>query len=59
MSGKRFRQVELITSLDELEKCEWVTMNGRLYRTSRWSSFQLMMAEGYVKRGLVYAGIRT
>jgi len=58
-SGKRkIRQGELITSLDQLAKCDWVIVRGKPLNRGWWRGWQLSMAIAYIEQQVLYEGIR-
>ena len=58
-SGKRrIRQGELITSLDQLMKCEWVMVGGKPVARGWWLNWQLRMVMNYIQHQAIYEGIR-
>jgi len=55
---RKIRKGKLITSLDQLAKCEWVIVNGKPLQRGWWLSWQVRLALHYVKNKAVYEGIR-
>ena len=48
----------MITTLDQLARCEWVIIHGKPYNRGWIQSWQLRMAKMYVDNGQAYEGIR-
>ena len=58
MRRKKLRQGAMITSLDQLARCDWIIVHGKPYNRGWVQSWQLRMAKGYVDSGRAYEGIR-
>jgi len=49
----------VITSLDQLYKCEFIIVHGKRYHFGWFWSWPLRTAAGYVASGVAYEGIRV
>jgi hypothetical protein len=58
VSRKKLKKGVLITTLDQLAKCEWIIIRDKPYHRGWFSSWQLSMAMGYLTHGMAYEGIR-
>ena len=58
MSKKKLRQGVMITSLDQLSRCEWIIIHHKPYHRGWVASWCIRMAKGYVDSGRAYEGIR-
>jgi hypothetical protein len=55
---RKIRKGALITSLDQLAKCEWTIIRGKPQHRGWVQSWQLRMAAGYINSGTAYEGVR-
>lgn len=58
MKKRKLQQGPLITSLDQLARCEWVIIHGKPYNRGWVASWQFRMVKAYVDSGRAYEGIR-
>ena len=58
MRKKKIQQGALITSLDQLSRCEWIIIHGKPYSRGWVLSWQFRMAKMYIDGGYAYFGIR-
>jgi hypothetical protein len=58
MKKRKLQCGPLITTLDQLEKCEWVIIHNKPYNRGWVVSWPLRVAAMYVKSGVAYEGVR-
>jgi hypothetical protein len=58
MSKRKLRQGAMITSLDQLARCDWVFVRGKPYNRGWVLSWQLNMAKRYVDHCIAFEGVR-
>jgi hypothetical protein len=58
MSKRKLQQGAMITSLDQLARCEYVFVRGKPYNRGWVLSWQFSMAKRYVDSGIAFEGIR-
>lgn len=67
MCRRKIRRGALITSLDQLAKCDWIIVNIKTSGSTAkdkpmsrgwWISWQLQMVMTYIKQGYLHEGIR-
>ena len=56
--NKKIEKGDLITSLDELVKCEWIIVREKPYHRGWFMSWQFNMTNNYLKQNQIYAGIK-
>lgn len=54
---RKYKKGEVITSLDELAKCNFAYVCDKIYCRGWFMSWQFRMAKGYIDRGIVFKAV--